>query len=1071
VSLTELAVKRPTALVAIFALLIGLGLMGYFNLGADLFPSTDTPFVGVHSLYPGAGAKEIEKDLVKPMEDAVSGLPGIKTIRSTSGDGYGMTVMQFTMDTDPETAVTDVQKAIDAIVDQLPADSTRPIVRKYDLGARPILVLSLGAAGKTAAGNCTSGYAAAGSAGAIPYEELRARAESIQKAIENVNGVGQVSLLGAPLREVRIDLDRTALDSYGISLQTLIGVLKASNLDMPAGVLRQDGVMRTLRLVGEFSSLSEIGDFLVPLPRGGSVPLRELAAVEMGYPDDSGSVRMDGDGAIGLVVVKASDANVVSVTDRIKKVLAAQAADLPPGMTLSIASDQTTFIKSSLSETMRDLLAGIAVTALVLFLFLREWRSSLIVLVAIPASLISTFFMMYILKFTLNIVSTMALALCIGILVDDSIVVLENIDRHLRLGQDPQRAAIEGRREIAMAAIAITLCDVVVFAPVAFLSDLVGQFFRQFGLTVVFATLFSLFVSFTLTPALASRLLGKGRKGAEEAGESRGASFFDRRVRVVYRAALGWALDHRWAVIVLVAVLFAGSLSLLPLGVVATEFMPPFDQGKILVDIALDGGADLARTDAAVAAVEAHLLAMPETRDVFSQIGTSAGDNYASLTVRLKDKRDRRKGQSQVARELRAWGAGLPGVEFSATEQSIIEQTSAEGNKTLIINVAGPDRTVLAELANEVESIVKATPGAVDVDDSMRSRRTEFSVRLDRVALSRYGILVSDAALALRTALAGTKVGILRSTGDDSDIILRFQPDQVRSPSDVGSIRIANPAGMQLSIAQVATIGREDAPSQLTREDRTNVATIQANLQGRALGAVTADIRRALRGRPAPKGYSFDFKGDTSLMSDSFGSLSWALTASLILVYLVLLVLYDSFLTPVIRMLSLPAGIIGGLAALALTGKAINIITFIGIIMLDGLASKNGTLLIDYTNTLMKRGLGLREALVEAGSTRLRPIVMTSMTMMVGMLPLALSAGSSSEIKSGMAILLIGGLVTSTIISPILLPVAYTLIDEARRRAAARGKSRGKPPRAGRPSAEGEACPRELRARAPETLS
>ena len=1067
-SLTELAVKRPTALVAIFALLIGLGLMGYFNLGADLFPSTDTPFVGVHSLYPGAGSKEIEKDLVKPMEDAVSGLPGIKTIRSTSGDGYGMTVMQFTMDTDPETAVTDVQKAIDAIVDQLPADSTRPIVRKYDLGARPILVLSLGAAGKTASGNCTSGYAAAGSAGAIPYEELRARAESIQKAIENVNGVGQVSLLGAPLREVRIDLDRTALDSYGISLQTLIGVLKASNLDMPAGVLRQDGVMRTLRLVGEFSSLGEIGDFLVPLPRGGSVPLRELAAVEMGYPDDSGSVRMDGDGAIGLVVVKASDANVVSVTDRIKKVLAAQAADLPPGMTLSIASDQTTFIKSSLSETMRDLLAGIAVTALVLFLFLREWRSSLIVLVAIPASLISTFFMMYILKFTLNIVSTMALALCIGILVDDSIVVLENIDRHLRLGQDPQRAAIEGRREIAMAAIAITLCDVVVFAPVAFLSDLVGQFFRQFGLTVVFATLFSLFVSFTLTPALASRLLGKGRKGAEaveEAGESRGASFFDRRVKVVYRAALGWALDHRWAVIVLVAVLFAGSLSLLPLGVVATEFMPPFDQGKILVDIALDGGADLARTDAAVAAVEAHLLAMPETRDVFSQIGTSAGDNYASLTVRLKDKRDRRKGQSQVARELRAWGAGLPGVEFSATEQSIIEQTSAEGNKTLIINVAGPDRTVLAELANEVESIVKATPGAVDVDDSMRSRRTEFSVRLDRVALSRYGILVSDAALALRTALAGTKVGILRSTGDDSDIILRFQPDQVRSPSDVGSIRIANPAGMQLSIAQVATIGREDAPSQLTREDRTNVATIQANLQGRALGAVTADIRRALRGRPAPKGYSFDFKGDTSLMSDSFGSLSWALTASLILVYLVLLVLYDSFLTPVIRMLSLPAGIIGGLAALALTGKAINIITFIGIIMLDGLASKNGTLLIDYTNTLMKRGLGLREALVEAGSTRLRPIVMTSMTMMVGMLPLALSAGSSSEIKSGMAILLIGGLVTSTIISPILLPVAYTLIDEAR------GGSRGKPPRAGRPSAEGEACPRELRARAPETLS
>ncbi|MGA2547314.1 MAG: efflux RND transporter permease subunit [Rectinemataceae bacterium] len=1024
-SLTELAVKRPTALVAMFSLLVGLGVFGYFQLGADLFPSTNTPFVGVHSLYPGAGSKEIEKDLVKPMEDAVSSLPGIKNIRSTSGEGYGLTVLQFTMDTDPDTAVMDVQKAIDAIVDNLPADSTRPIVRKYNLGARPILVLSL--------------------SGSVPYEELRARAESAQKAIENVNGVGQVSLLGAPKRELQISLDRTALDSYGISLQTLIGVLKSSNLNLPAGLLHQDGLTRTLRVVGEFASVDEIGAFRIPLPRGGSVPLHELASVEMGYPEDSGRIRMDGKSAIGMQVVKASDANVVAVTNRIKKVLAAQTAELPPGMSLSIASDQTTFIESSLSETMRDLLAGIAVTALVLFLFLREWRSSLIVLVAIPTSLVSTFFMMYVLKFTLNIVSTMALALCIGILVDDSIVVLENIDRHLKLGQEPRRAAIDGRREIGMAAIAITLCDVVVFAPVAFLGDLVGQFFRQFGLTVVFATLFSLFVSFTMTPALASRLLGRGRKREEarkDGGEAPRKSFFERRVKGAYRGLLGWALDHRGPVIALVALLFVGSLSLIPLGLVPTEFLPPFDQGKILVDVALDGGADLDRTDAAVAAVEAHLLAMPETRDVFSQIGTDAGQNYAELTVKLKDKRERAKGQAKVARELRAWGTGLPGVEFSVTEQSIIEQTSAEGKKALIINVRGPDRSVIAELASELESIVKATPGAVDVDNSMRSRRTELSVRMDRVALSQYGLLVSDAALALRTALAGTKAGILRSSGDEYDIILRFQPGQVRTPLDIGSIRISNPAGMQISLAQVATIGRDDAPNQLTRSDRTNVATIMANLQGRALGAVTADIQRALAERPTPKGYAFDFKGDTSLMSDSFGSLSWALAASLMLVYLVLLVLYDSFLTPLIRMLSLPAGIIGGIAALALTGKAINIVTFIGIIMLDGLASKNGTLLIDYTNTLVKRGLGLREALIEAGSTRLRPIVMTSMTMIVGMLPLAISSGSSSEIKSGMAILLIGGLVTSTIISPILLPVAYTLIDEARRRGARRRANR-----------------------------
>ncbi len=473
-----------------------------------------------------------------------------------------------------------------------------------------------------------------------------------------------------------------------------------------------------------------------------------------------------------------------------------------------------------------------------------------------------------------------------------------------------------------------------------------------------------------------------------------------------------------------------------------TEFLPTFDQGKIVVDIALDGDANLARTDATVATIENHLLAMPETRDVFSQIGTDSGQNRAELTVKLKDKTERKKSQTTVARELRTWGAGLPGINFSVTEQSLIDQTSIDGSKALIINVRGPDRSVIAEMAGRLETIVKSTPGAVDVDNSMRSRRTELSVRIDRVALSQYGILVSDAALALRTALAGTDAGILRTSDDEYDIVLRFQPGQVKTPLDIGSIRIANQAGVQITVSQIATIGRDDAPSQLTRTDRTNVATIMANLQGRALGAVTADIKRALRSEPVPKGYAFDFKGDTSMMSDSFGSLSWALIASLVLVYLILLVLYDSFLTPAIRMLSLPAGIIGGLAALALTGKAINILCFIGIILLDGLASKNGTLLIDYTNTLMKRGLKLREALIESGATRLRPIVMTSVTMIVGMLPLAISTGSSSEIKSGMAILLIGGLVTSTIISPILLPVAYTLIDEARRRALALREAR-----------------------------
>jgi hydrophobic/amphiphilic exporter-1 (mainly G- bacteria), HAE1 family len=1020
-SITELSVKRPTALVAVFALLVGLGVMGYVRLGADLFPSTNTPFVGVSSTYPGAGTKEIEKSLVKPIEDAVSSLAGVKNIKSSSSEGFGIVVLEFTMDSNPDTAIMDVQKAVDSIAGKLPVDSTRPVIRKFNLNSRPILTLSL--------------------SGPFPYEALRARAENLQKAIENVNGVGQVSLVGAPKRELMISLDREAVEVYGIGLSTLAGVLKASNLNVPAGLLRAGELQRTVRVAGEFESVEEVRALLVPLPRGGTVPLGELAKVELDYPEDSGRARMDGASAIGLLVVKASDANVVSTTRRIERVLAEQRGDLPEGMEVRVASDETTFIDGSLSETMRDLILGIITTALVLYLFLREWRSSLIVLVAIPTSLVSTFFMMYVMNFTLNVVSTMALALCIGILVDDSIVVLENIHRHLRLGEDPQSAAIDGRREIGMAAVAITLCDVVVFAPVAFLPDLAGQFFRQFGLTVVCATLFSLFVSFTMTPALASRLLGRSSRRSRD-GALRGAkrgkgpgaarerkpSLFDRVAKEGYGRVLGWALGHRALVIGAVAILFAGSVALIPLGSVATEFLPPFDQSKLIVDLSTDSGTSIDRTDELVKEVEAHVLALPEAEQVFTQVDVDS----AELTVKLKDKSERSKGEARVARELREWGEGLPGLTVSVTEPSIVAQTSMEGKKALIINVRGPDRKVIAELASRLEEAVKSTPGAVDVDDSMRSRKTEIAVSIDRLALSQYGLLAGDVAGTLRTALAGSDAGVLRLADDEYDMVLRFDPGTLRSPRDLESIRVQGPGGVLVPLGLVASFGRDEAATVLTRSNRSNVATIQANLEGRPLGAVTADIKRKLEANPPPRGYSFDFKGDSSMMADSFTNLAWALVGSILLVYLVLLVLYESFLTPVIRMLSLPAGIIGGLSALAMTGKAINIVSFIGIIMLDGLASKNGTLLIDYTNTLMKRGLPIREAVLQAGETRLRPIVMTSMTMIVGMLPLALSSGASSEIKSSMAILLIGGLVTSTILSPILLPVVYTLIDDAR---------------------------------------
>jgi hydrophobic/amphiphilic exporter-1 (mainly G- bacteria), HAE1 family len=1021
-SITELSVRRPTAVAMGVVLILGLGVVGYLNLGADLFPSVNTPILAVSSTYPGAGAEEVDKEVIKPIEDAVSGLNGIDAIRSTSGTGYGYTILQFSMSTDIDAAVIDAQKALDGMAASLPKDATRPVLVKYDVNSQPILIISL-----------------SGTAGS---EELYNEADRVMRDLERLPGVGNASLSGGMQKQLLVTVDRAALDYYGVNPVTLLSLLRAENLNVPAGELRQEGRNLTVRLVGEFGGVQDVADMRVPVPGGGAVRLSEVARVTLDYPEVTKAVRLDGRSTIGIFVRKQSSANVVTTATAVKKELGALAPTLLAGSALTVASDATLFINSSLDETRLNLLESIITTSIVLFLFLRRWRSSLIVLVTIPVSLVGTFFAMWLFHFTLNVVSLMALGLCIGILVDDSIVILENIDRHIRMGEDPRTASIEGRREIGLAAIAITLCDVVVFAPIAFMTDLVGQFFKEFGLTVVAATLLSLLVSFTLTPAMASRMLVGRRRGLagpaeaapEEAPRGWFGRFFEDTVKRGYTRFLTWSLDHKAAVIVPVTVLLAASVALIPLKAIETEFMPTADQNKLVVDLDLGPGVSWSQTDAKVKVVEEHLMAVPEVQDVFAVIGSDREVSTAQLTVKLKDKGQRRKGQSQLAVELRAWGRSLPGADFSVTEQGIVSRTSIDGTKSLVINVSGTDRDVLRELSRKVEAVVRAVPGAADVDNTMGASQTEVSVRVDRLAAAAYGLTTYDLATVLRTALAGTSVGVYRHAGDEYDMVVRYSPAQLLTPADLAALKVTNAAGQQISLSQVASIAPAESAREILRRDRQNVATVSANTAGRPLGAITADIKKGMASVAVPAGYGVSFVGDQQNMSSSFGSLAWALAASLALVFMVLVVLYESFLTPLIRMLSIPCGMIGAFAALAITGKAINIISFIGLIMLDGLISKNGTLLIDYTHTLMKRGTPLREALVEAGVTRLRPIIMTSVTMIVGMLPLALSLGASSEIRSGMAVVLIGGLVTSTLLTPILIPVVYVMIESARSR-------------------------------------
>jgi hydrophobic/amphiphilic exporter-1 (mainly G- bacteria), HAE1 family len=1024
--ITELSVQKPVALIMITLLILGMGIFGYSKLGADLFPSADVPVVTVITKYPGASSEEIKKDVVKPIEESLSELSGIDTMRSGAAEGYGYTTIMFTMETDMITAFMDVQQALGDISNELPEDAAKPVINKFDKNAEPVMMLSI--------------------SGEIPFDQLYNESDKVKQALEKLQGVAGVSLEGAEEKRLAIKLDKAAIEYYGIGVNTVVQKLASENWDIPVGQLQDETSTKPVRVLGEFENIDDVKSMQIPLTGGGTVRLGDVSDISLERPDNSESIRFNGTNSIGIFVHKRSDANVVQTTKLIKKELKDMESSLPSGIKLTIADDKSAFINSTLKEINLNLIEGVITTSLVMFLFLRHVRSSLIILVSIPTSLIATFLMMYILGFTMNLLSMLGLSVCIGILVDDSIVVLENIQRHLSQGKSLIRAAIDGRNEIGMAAISITLCDIVVFGPVAFMSGMIGQFFKEFGLTVVFAALFSLIVSFTLTPMMASRLLKEKDSKENESkeptsGKQRKLSIFSRYLEsavVAYKNLLVWSLNNRIKIIGIVILGIVLSVSLIPLKVITTEFIPVTDQGKLTISVELSPGSTIHQTDNKVKTIEEHLKTMPEVENYLSQIG-SEQPSSASIIVNLITRNKRDKSEGEIVQELRKWGSTIPGINFTVNQSSFLGVTSADGAKPVAIKLTGIDTEVLKDISKDIEETIKTVPGIRDVSNTLQASQPEIAIKLDRLAASQYNINPFDVVSTLKAITSeGTDAGVYRQNGDEFDIVVSFKANQVITTTDIENTLITNSYGQKVALNQIARAYISDSPQTILRQDRKDMVTVSANVEGRTLGEVTGEIQQKLDEKTLPYGYEISYGGDLENMEDSFGSLIKALIVSIVLVYMILAVLYESFLTPLLRMLSLPCGIIGALFALALTGKSLSIVSMIGLIMLDGLASKNGTLLIDYTNTLMKRGMNLKEALMEAGTSRLRPIIMTSITMIVGMLPTALAMGDGSEIKSGMGIVLIGGMVTSTILSPILIPVAYTLLEDARK--AFRGK-------------------------------
>ncbi len=1021
-NITKLAIKRPASMTMVIMFFIVLGLVGYQRLGSDLFPETNIPFVSVVTTYQGAGAKEIESQVVDPIEEAVSSIPGIKRTTTTASEGIAVSILEFNMNTDSNIAAIDVQKAMDSILYKLPKDADKPIVQKHNMNAEPVMTIVL------------SGERS------IPSIYKIAK-DTVKQQLESTAGVGAITLVGGQEREIDVQVDRVKIEGYGLSINQVADRLRLENINMPAGNLKQPSTDYTVRLLSEYGSLSELEEIRIPFS-GGSVALKEIASVRDSHAEATHYARLNGRQAVAIIIQKQNDAGIVETASGVVKKLEEIKTQLPKDLELVVAQNNADFIKDSLANTKRTLLEGVLMTGVVLIFFLREWRSVITVMLAIPTSIISTFLMMYFAGFSFNLLSLMGLTLCVGILVDDSIVILENIHRHRMMGKNPDTAAIDGRYEIGMAAIAITLQDVVVFMPIAFMTGMVGQFFRQFGLTVVFAALFSLFISFTLTPMLSAKLGKADSKNAFPLlslipGLKKWLarwSVFAATTVDYYKRLLAWSLSHRRLVVGAVAAALFISLSLIPLGAIGSEFISNPDQSMFTMNIELPSGTSLDRTSEMVAQLEDRLSTIPEVKNYLSMPGRSGdsfarGSNNAQIVVVLHPKGERKKTVWKVADDIREWKNDFPGMKLTVSEAGLVG--TEELGAPVQLEIVGPDEATLSELALKVQDIVESTPGAVDVKSSWKATgQPEVQVSIDRLRASSYGLSAAEIASAMRASVAGDVAARFRDEGKEYDIRVRLDRVNLSSVKDVGEIKISNAAGLIVPLNQVASISTGSGPTTISHLNRERLIVISANTKDRPLGDITGDINAALSSYKIPEGYEVQFYGTQKNMEESFSDLIKALILAVVLVYMILVILYESFLTPLVRMLSLPCGAIGALWALFLTGCTFNIISLIGLVMLDGLAAKSGTLLIDYTNTLIKRGLTLREALIEAGITRLRPIIMTAATMVGGMLPTALALAEGSEIRKSMAIVIIGGLITTTLLTPVLIPVAYTLLDD-----------------------------------------
>ncbi|WP_353133196.1 efflux RND transporter permease subunit [Limnohabitans sp.] len=1039
---TQVSLKNPVFATMMMLAFVVLGLFSYQRLKIDQFPNIDFPVVVITTEYPGASPEIVESEVSKKIEEGVNSIAGISALTSRSYEGMSVVVIEFQLHIDGRKGADDVREKVAALRPLLRSDVKEPKVLRFDPSSRAIW--SLAVVPETTQGNPP-----------LSAVELTNWADQVlKKRLENVRGVGSVTLVGGTKREINLYLNPQAMESLGISADQVVSAVRSETQDLPVGSLRSLQQDRVIQIQGRMLRPEDFGQIIVARKNTTAIRLNQVATVNDGAQEVESLALYNGQRTLLMTVQKAQDENTIDVIDGLTKTVAEMKAQLPPGLRLEQVQDGSRPIRVGVANVRQTLIEGALLTVLIVFLFLNSWRSTVITGLTLPIAIIGTFLFMYIFGFTINMITLMALSLCVGLLIDDAIVVRENIVRHVQMGKTPYQAAMDGTQEIGLAVMATTLSIVAVFLPIGFMGGIIGKFFHEFGITIVAAVLISMFVSFTLDPMLSSIWHDPTIQAHGQHGKSN--TFYDRTIGPVtawfekttdqlialYQRILKWSLIHKRATVALAIGTFATSIFMVPL--LGTEFVPKADFSETTVNFYTPVGSSLEVTESKAKQVEAIIREFPEVRYTLSTINTGManGKIYANIYIRLVDRKNRQRSVDQMSASFRERLLQVPGI--TVTHAGLMDAVG--GNKQVEFSLQGSDLRELERLAVQVMEKINTVPGLVDLDSSVKPNKPSIDVKVQREAASDIGLSLGAIGNQLRILVAGSTVTNWRAANDQTyDVNVRLAPnarnamqDLERLPFTIGTNADGSPRVARLN--QVAQVVEGTGPNQINRRDLMREVAINANVYNRSAGEVSGDIRKALDSIQMPPGYRYQFGGSTKSMAESFDYALSALILAVVFIYMILASQFKSFLQPMALMTALPLTLIGVVLALLMFGSSLSMFSIIGVIMLMGLVTKNAILLVDFAirsrepqlqpDGSIKPGLSRHDALLLAAEVRLRPILMTTLAMIFGMVPLAFALSEGAEQRAPMGQAVIGGVITSSLLTLVVVPVVYCYLDD-----------------------------------------